>query len=130
MDKFLGIDIGTTKIKLLVLNQEGEISLKRTMGVFPQFGENGVVEINPYLWIKAVIDLSKESNLSDVKVIGLSGQMHTLVLLNKKYVPIRNAIVWADSRGKEEETFLNENFGNEILTRCGSIPATSFTLIK
>ncbi len=127
---FLGIDIGTTKIKLLVLNQEGEIVFKRTTAILSQFGENGVVEINPYLWIKAVADLSKELNLSDVKAIGLSGQMHTLVLLDKKYIPVRNAIVWADSRGKEEEKFLNENFGNEILTRCGSVPATSFTLTK
>lgn len=130
MNTFLGIDIGTTKIKLLVLSQEGEILFKRTMDVFPRFGENGVVEINPYLWIKAVVDLSKELNLSDVKTIGLSGQMHTLVLIDKKYTPTRNAIVWADSRGKEEEKFLNENFGNEILTRCGSIPTTSFTLTK
>lgn len=130
MSKFLGIDIGTTKIKLLILNQEGEILFKRTMDVSPRFGENGAVEIDPYLWIKAVVDLSKELNLSDVKTIGLSGQMHTLVLMDKKYKPIRNAIVWADSRGKEEEKFLNENFGNEILTRCGSIPTTSFTLTK
>ncbi|MGC8576224.1 MAG: xylulokinase [Caldisericum sp.] len=127
---FLGIDIGTTKVKLVIINQEGEIYLKKTANTSLQFGENGVVEINPYLWIKTIINLLKGLNLQDIKAIGLSGQMHTLVLLDKKYIPIRNAIVWADSRGKEEEKFLNKNFGSEILTKCGSIPATSFTLTK
>lgn len=130
MNTFLGIDIGTTKVKLLVVNQEGGISLKKTKNISLQFSENGVVEIEPSLWIKAIIDLSKEINLSDVKGIGLSGQMHTLVILDKQYIPIKNAIVWADSRGKEEEEFLDENFGNQLLERCGSIPTTSFTLTK
>lgn len=130
MGTFLGIDVGTTKLKLVVIDQKGDILQKKTANISRQLGRNGTVEIDPNLWIKAILGLSKKMTLSKIDAIGLSGQMHTLVLLDEKLMPIKNAIVWADSRGKEESEFLNKNFGSEILKRCGSIPTTSFTLIK
>ena len=126
----LGIDVGTTKIKELLLDENGNIVQKVDSKVLPEFGEKGEVEIDPKRWIKEIIELSKKCNLSQVKGIGISGQMHTLILINREGEPLKKAIVWADARGEKEEKFLKRYFSEKILTRCGSLPSRSFTLVK
>ena len=127
---FLGIDVGTTKLKLTLMNREGEIIWKDSTNIHPIFGKNGEVEINPYDWIDALKKLSRNFDLSNVEAIGLSGQMHSLILIDKSGEPVRKAILWSDGRGKEIQAELEESYGREILERCGSFPFLSFTLVK
>ena len=127
---FLGIDVGTTKLKLTLMNREGEIIWKDSTNIHPIFGKNGEVEINPYDWIDALKKLSRNFDLSNVEAIGLSGQMHSLILIDKSGEPVRKAILWSDGRGKEIQAELEESYGREILERCGSLPFLSFTLVK
>ncbi|MCD6239190.1 MAG: hypothetical protein J7K51_07730 [Thermotogae bacterium] len=127
---FLGIDIGTTRVKEILVDESGNIVEKKSREIRLEFGDNGEVEVDPGRWIRTIIDLSRNFDLSRVEGIGLSGQMHTLVLIDRQGKPLRKAIIWADARGKKEEDFLRENFSKDILTRCGSVPSRSFTFVK
>ncbi len=124
---FLGVDIGTTRLKITVVDGDGNIVMSDSEEVLPDFGSNGEVEIDPNRWITGLRSLLKRHDLKNVESIGLSGQMHTLVLIDKTGRPVRKAMVWADSRGAEEIEHLNRL---EILKRCGSLPSSAFTLLK
>ncbi len=126
---FLGLDIGTTRLKITLTGPDGEIVLHDSEEVQPDFGPRGEVEIDPRRWIEGLERLLKRHDLEGVRAIGLSGQMHTLVLLDREWLPVRKAIVWADSRGLEEVKDLQDR-SKEILNRCGSIPSSAFTLVK
>lgn len=126
----LGIDIGTNRVKEVLLDEDGNIIQKVATNVMPKFGKDGEVEIDPNLWIKTVVSLSNRLDLSQVEGIGISGQMHTLILIDGVGKPLRNAIEWADARGVEEERLLKERYSEKILMKCGSVPSRSFTLVK
>jgi len=127
---YLGIDIGTTRLKINVLNDEGKLVIEDSEKISPYFGPNGEAEIDPLKWIDGIENLLKKYDLRDVKAIGLSGQMHSLILIDEEGNPVRKAILWADSRGHEEVEYLEAEYSDIILNRCGSLPSNAFTLIK
>jgi xylulokinase len=68
-------------------------------------------------------------NPNDIKGIGLSGQMHGLVLVDKDYRIIRNSIIWCDQRTEKECEEITNVIGKERLIQITGNPAlTGFTL--
>lgn len=105
---FLGIDAGTSEIKVILLNQQGEIvaSAGEKLTVerpHPQWSEQ-----DPAQWWqatqKAVSALRQQcgTEWSQVKAIGLSGQMHGAVLLDSNHEVLRPCILWNDTRSAAE----------------------------
>ncbi|WP_271951881.1 xylulokinase [Ruegeria faecimaris] len=102
---YLGIDIGTSAVKLLCADA-GRILATSSVGIGTSSPQPGWSEQNPEIWWQATRDalglLAGEISLSDVKAVGLSGQMHGAVLLDRDQCPIRPAILWNDSRAVSE----------------------------
>ncbi|WP_298878737.1 FGGY family carbohydrate kinase [uncultured Polaribacter sp.] len=108
MNYYLGLDIGSSSIKAALVEVETGKSLgvvqepKEEMGMFAQ--KNGWAEQKPSDWwlhiCNAITKLKKEYNISrtQIKGIGISYQMHGLVLVDKEGEPLRKSIIWCDSR--------------------------------
>jgi xylulokinase len=111
LDCYIGIDIGTSNIKVAAINQHGEIiSFKgkptTTISLQPGFAEQ-----SPESWWdivcscthEVVNDLASSPDKKNytIQSVGLSGQMHGLTALDKTGTPLRNSIVWLDGRSKE-----------------------------
>lgn len=125
----LGLDLGTSAIKLVLLDKEGTI-IAHSRREYPSLGGiEGKVEQCTEDWIgamgKAADDLlavAGEAGLRKVTAIGLSAQMPTMVVLDRKKSPCRNAIVWSDGRAEEEGKRLLALFGsNQHYQRTGVI---------
>lgn len=105
MSYFLGIDIGTSSVKLVAMDEDGKIVKKCDRDYQYSQPQPDWKEIWPHVWTDAVEDGLKEllDNLEhrEVKAIGFTGQMHTTVFLDKDGKSIRPAIMWNDMRTKE-----------------------------
>lgn len=130
---FVGIDIGTSSLKLMVINKEGHI-IYTDKKAYPLFVYELNSEQNPIDWKKAVLeslsaipDTIKEQIVS----IGLSGQMHGMVLLDQKHDVIRPAILWNDQRTFKEVEYLNDIIGKErLIEYTSNFALTGYTAPK
>lgn len=133
----LGLDIGTSGTKTALFNENGETIATATYGYDLFQPKAGWAEQNPEDWwqacvngIKEVIQKSKIDNKA-IKGIGLSGQMHGLVMLDKENKLIRNSIIWCDQRTERECAEITRKIGRERLIEITGNPAlTGFTLSK
>ncbi|EEE38939.1 xylulokinase [Rhodobacteraceae bacterium KLH11] len=102
---YLGIDIGTSAVKLVCADTDGILAAS-SVGIETSSPQPGWSEQHPDIWWQATCDalnrLARQITLSEVKAIGLSGQMHGAVLLDRDLRPIRPAILWNDSRSVHE----------------------------
>ncbi len=137
MKYLLGIDIGTSGTKTILFNETLE-SIASATYEYPLTQIKPLwAEQNPSDWWGAVVEGIKEvinkSGVSPQSIasIGLSGQMHGLVLLNKDNKIIRPSIIWCDQRTVKECNQITEIIGHEKLIDITANPAlTSFTLSK
>lgn len=138
MNVYLGIDIGTSGTKTLAIQADGTI-LARATEFYPCFVPQPLwSEQNPDDWFAAVIktvrQVLEQGKIAkeEVKAIGLSGQMHGSVFLDKNQQVIRNAILWNDQRtAKECEEIEQAVGGRESLISMVANPAmTGFTAPK
>ncbi|NMD37688.1 MAG: xylulokinase [Christensenellaceae bacterium] len=102
---FIGIDVGTSSIKTVLINGKKEVLAQKQADYEISQPYIGWREIDPEIWYSLVVKLLKEL-LSDysrenVDAIGITGQMHTVVFLDKNGKSIRPAILWDDIRTKE-----------------------------
>ncbi len=108
---YIGIDLGTSAVKLLLVNEKGEIRNSLSKEYPLLFPHPGWSEQEPEEWWKAVRDgvreLLKDTDPKDVRAIGCGGQMHGLVLLDDDDKVIRPAILWNDGRTDKETAYLN-----------------------
>jgi xylulokinase len=123
----LGLDIGSSSIKAALVEISTGKSLgviqepKEEMGMFAQ--KNGWAEQKPNDWwlhiCNAIKNLKKQYNISrtQIKGIGISYQMHGLVLVDKNGKPLRKSIIWCDSRAVEIGNKAFANIGEE---KCAS----------
>lgn len=132
---YIGIDLGTSAVKLLLMDQEGKIQkiVSREYPIY--FPKTGWSEQKPEDWweqTKAGIkELTKECDKSQIAGIGFGGQMHGLVILDEKDEVIRPAILWNDGRTAKETDYLNEVVGKEKLSEyTANIAFTGFTAPK
>lgn len=132
---YIGIDLGTSAVKLLLLSSDGTIE-KITSREYPlSFPKPGWSEQNPYDWFRQTMDGLKEllSDCDRLQVAGISfgGQMHGLVPLDGRGEVIRPAILWNDSRTTKECDYLNNVIGKEKLSEyTANISFTGFTAPK
>ncbi|HNR62854.1 MAG TPA: xylulokinase [Thermotogota bacterium] len=130
---FLGVDIGTTSVKALVVEEEGKIvaSFSRPLQVYAPDGLSR--EQNPLDWQEAVLSLLQQvSEQYRIVSIGLTGQMHSLVMLDKQDLPVRHSILWCDQRTTKACRELTEILGGEaeVIRRVGNPFFEGFTLPK
>ena len=116
----IGIDLGTSAAKLLLVDNEGNI-LNSVSKEYPiSFPHPGWSEQNPTDWWSACLigleELLKEQDKTAVTAIGVGGQMHGLVVLDKADEVIRDAILWNDGRTDKETDWLNTSVGKEELS--------------
>jgi xylulokinase len=108
MNYLLGLDIGTSGVKALLISVEGKIISSKTASYPLATPHSGWAEQFPYDWWEATVKVIKEtiSNISidssEIKGISLSGQMHSSVFLNEKMKVIRPAILWSDARTSKQ----------------------------
>ena len=137
MRYLLGLDIGTSGTKTALFDEYGKTITTATYEYDLFQPQAGWAEQNPEDWWKACIngikDVIENSNVqaSSIKGIGLSGQMHGLVLVDKDYKVIRDSIIWCDQRTEKECDYMTEVIGKERLIEITGNPAlTGFTLSK
>lgn len=123
---YLGIDLGTSAVKLLLLDKNGKIvkTVSKEYGV--NYLNSNWAEQNPEEWWGAVChglkDILDENIKEELKSISFSGQMHGLVILDEEDKVIRPAIIWCDQRTEKECIELNslpwlgKVTGNQALT--------------
>ena len=137
MAYLIGIDLGTSGTKTVLFDQEGHVVASATVE-YPMYQEhNGWAEQDPLDWwnatcqtIKAVIEKSGVSN-QEVKAVGISGQMHGLVMLDKEGNLLRRSIIWCDQRTAAECEEITQRVGQQRLIEITANPAlTGFTASK
>ncbi len=135
MSYFVGIDVGTSATKAVLFNELGEIVATSSKEYDLIQKNNGWAEQRPNDWKDAAILTLKEvaSNVDPIKIkgVGISGQMHGLVLLDEELKPLCNSIIWCDQRTQKEVDQIINTVGKEkYIELTLNAPNTSFTLSK
>jgi xylulokinase len=132
---YIGIDLGTSAVKLLLMDSDGKI-LNIVSREYPLYFPNpGWSEQNPCDWYKETMtgikELIKGQDKSKVSGISFGGQMHGLVILDKDDNVIRPAILWNDGRTTAETDYLNNVIGKDKLSEyTANIAFAGFTAPK
>ena len=132
---YIGIDLGTSAVKLLLLDGEGVIAKIVSRDYPLSFPKPGWSEQSPEDWYEKTMDglkeLVSEVDPKEVRGISFGGQMHGLVILDHEDRVIRPAILWNDGRTQEETDYLNEVVGEDVLAAStGNIAFAGFTAPK
>ncbi|MCC3867702.1 xylulokinase [Terrisporobacter mayombei] len=132
---YIGIDLGTSAVKLLLMDGSGNICNIVSKEYPLYFPNPGWSEQNPEDWYAQTMvglkELIKDIDKSQVAGISFGGQMHGLVILDENDDVIRPALLWNDGRTKEECDYLNEVIGKETLSKyTANISFTGFTAPK
>ena len=137
MKYVLGIDLGTSGTKTVLFDQDGKGIASATVEYPMSQPQNGWAEQDPADWYNAAVStirtVLKKSGISaeDVVSMGISGQMHGLVMLDERNEVIRPSIIWCDQRTAKECEEITEKVGYDNLIRITANPAlTGFTLSK
>lgn len=137
MNYFLGLDVGTTGTKVILIDDSGKF-IGSTSSEYRMYNPKPLwSEQNPEDWWEAVkISFNKiindfDLNSNDIKGIGLTGQMHGLVLLDRNGKVLRPCIMWNDQRTSKECEKITSTIGFEDLLRItGNAVLPGFTAPK
>lgn len=137
MSYVIGVDLGTSGTKTVLFDELGKVIASHTVE-YPLYQEkNGWAEQDPMDWYNATITTIKtvldKSNIdsAEIKGIGLSGQMHGLVMLDKDFNVLRKSIIWCDQRTGKECEEITEIVGAEKVIEITANPVlTGFTASK
>ena len=117
----IGVDCGTSGTKTVLFDEKGTVVASKTIE-YPMYQpKNGYAEQDPADWAGAMVNTIKAVmsqsgvNKNDVKGIGISGQMHGLVMLDKDNNVLRKSIIWCDQRTANEVAWMNEHVGEKKL---------------
>ena len=135
MGLYIGIDLGTSAVKLLLMDGAGQIKQVVSREYPLEFPQPGWSQQNPEDWRKAVMEgipeLLTGFDAAAVAGIGCGGQMHGLVILDETDRVIRPAILWNDGRTAKQVDYLNEEIGRKQLSRwTANIAFAGFTAPK
>ncbi len=134
---FLGIDVSTTGAKALLVDEKGRVAASATTALTLQTPKPLWSEQDPHEWWqgtaasirKALSDAGAKGQ--DVAAVGLTGQMHGLVLLDGQRNVLRPAILWNDQRTGAECDEIERRVGRSRLIReVGNVALTGFTAPK
>lgn len=132
---YVGADLGTSALKLLLMDASGDIK-KIVSKDYPIYFPNpGWSEQNPVDWWNAFVDgmkeLTSDCGENDIGGISFGGQMHGLVVLDENDEVIRPALLWNDGRTYKECDYLNDVIGkNKLSEYTANISFTGFTAPK
>ncbi|MBD8015941.1 xylulokinase [Planococcus wigleyi] len=137
MKYVIGVDLGTSAVKILLVDQQGAV-VETVSKPYPLIHEkNGYSEQDPQHWVDQTAAGLKEllgifgGNAEDIEGISFSGQMHGLVLLDENNEVLRPAILWNDTRTTAECQQIYDVIGQEKLLEITKNPALEgFTLPK
>lgn len=132
---YIGVDLGTSAVKLLLMDEAGTIKNMVSKEYPLSFPHPSWSEQDPEDWYEKTMEGLKEliADFEKEQVAGISfgGQMHGLVTLDAQDQVIRPAILWNDSRSTKETNYLNEIVGKETLSNyTANIAFTGFTAPK
>ncbi len=132
---FIGIDLGTSATKLLLMDEQGVIHKIVSRSYPLSMPHPGWSEQDPEAWIEAAFsgirELTAGVDAREVKGIAAAGQMHGLVALDRQDRVLRPAILWNDGRTGEETDWLNGEIGEDFLAaHTGNIAFAGFTAPK
>ncbi len=138
MAYFIGIDVGTSSTRAIIMSEEGKIVSTGTGEHITLTPRPFWSEQEPNRWWQATITAIRAaiSNSSidpgEIKSIGFSGQMHGLVCLDKNGQVLRPAIIWNDQRTGEQCRIITEKAGGprRLIELCGNTAQASYTLTK
>ncbi|MGY0691433.1 xylulokinase [Virgibacillus sp. FSP13] len=137
MKYVIGIDLGTSAVKILLVNQNGEVTQEVSKDYPLIQDKTGYSEQDPNVWVNQTVaglsELLKNfaGNKADIEGISFSGQMHGLVLLDENHDVLRHAILWNDTRTTAECQQIYDTVGKERLLEITKNPALEgYTLPK
>ncbi|MEX1157772.1 MAG: FGGY family carbohydrate kinase, partial [Thermomicrobiales bacterium] len=121
MDHVIGIDTSTTATKAVVINQDGRVVAEGVQEYGYQIPHPGWSEQDPGLWWDATVAAIRSAlsaagiDGAAVSAVGLTGQMHALVLLDRASEVLRPAILWNDQRTAQQCVDIRHRVGAERL---------------
>ena len=137
MNYLIGIDLGTSSTKTVLFDENGEVVASASKEYPLYTPQNGWAEQKPEDWrdasLETITKVIKDSsvNAEDIKGLGISGQMHGLVMLDEAGAVIRPSIIWCDQRTEKECAEITEKIGADRLIEITANPAlTGFTASK
>lgn len=131
----IGIDLGTSAVKLLLTDRTGRVERTVSRAYPLHFPQRGWSEQDPEDWWTQVCSGLRELTAGvapgALAAVGVSGQMHGLVILDDGDAVIRPAILWNDGRAEDEVRYLNQKVGADNIARyTANIAFTGFTAPK
>ncbi|WP_088104482.1 xylulokinase [Halalkalibacter urbisdiaboli] len=137
MSYVVGVDLGTSAVKVMLMNKQGEV-VKEASKSYPLIQEkSGYSEQDPEEWVEktkqALQEIAQENAelVANIEGVSFSGQMHGLVLLDESHHVLRPAILWNDTRTTKQCRDIYEAVGEEKLLQYTKNPALEgFTLPK
>ena len=131
MQKLIGLDVGTTSVKGVSVSPQGEL-LNRAEEAYPWSTPHpGWAEQDPEAWWGASQTVLARLGAAEAGAIGLSGQMHGLVVLDEDLGPLRPAILWNDQRTAQECLEIEQRVGSaRLIELTGNRALTGFTAPK
>lgn len=137
MKYVIGIDLGTSALKAVLFRADGQAVASAAEPLGMRQPENGWAEQDPDEWYRAALAALKQVlaasgvEREQVTAIGLSGQMHGLVMLDQAGQVLRPCILWCDQRTKQECVEITRCVGHKRLIEITANPAlTGFTAAK
>lgn len=137
MKYLIGVDAGTSSMKTILMDENGKIRAQAVKEYALYEPANGWAEQDPLDWknaafetIAAVVQRSQVQK-EDIAGIGLTGQMHGLVMLDEDNQPIGRSIIWCDQRSKKQaQEMLNRMPAEEWLETSSNPPIAGWTAAK
>lgn len=134
MGYILSLDLGTTALKLLLLDREGRTAHVRTVPYSTRFPRADWMEQDPEAWVNALAQgtqaLWEQFSPKDVEAIGFAGHMSSVVLADAEGKPAYPCITLADGRSVRQANRLAEILRKPILEATGNLPLNAFALPK
>lgn len=130
---YLGLDLGTSGLKGVVIDDKGQVLAQESVSLSVSSPQATWSEQDPLSWWQACVDvvgqLQSRLDLSKLKAIGLSGQMHGATLLDRQGDILRPCILWNDGRSQAQCQALMAEFP-DLIKRSGNLAMPGFTAPK
>lgn len=136
MSYVLGIDLGTSSLKGLLVDKTGQVVASASEDYGLIHLQPGFSEQNPADWVTACDKVFEKLSekvadfRSQLEGISFSGQMHSLVLLDEESQILRPAILWNDTRTSNQCRIIEEKLGDKLLKITRNLALEGFTLPK
>lgn len=124
----IGIDAGTTSIKAILINSQGDFIMSSGQEYKLDSGPDNSCEVDPEVYWKVTCEVIREiilkSKINPAKVTGIafSSQGETIIIVDSNGNPLRKAIVWLDNRSVKEAKKIEEKFGNQVVMNITGQP--------